>query len=144
MAPTARTDRPVVSRGGGAQLVGGRDDGRRAHAVQGIGQARAPRDGDGVHAGGLAREHVDDGVTDVDGGVGAAAHPLEREQQRRRVGLVALGVLHRDEHVDVLAEAEDVHRLLRRLAPLRRGDADVDAGRAQVAEHVDDARRSCG
>ena len=87
----------------------------------------------------LAGEHVDDGVTDVDRVVRAAAHPLEREQQRRRVRLVPLGVLHRDEDLDVLAEPEDVHGLLRRLAALRGGDADVDAGGAQLSEHLTDA-----
>ncbi len=50
----------------------------------------------------LPGENVDDRVADVDRALGVRPDPLEGEQQRGGVGLVHVGVLHRDEHVDVL------------------------------------------
>jgi hypothetical protein len=114
-----------------------REDGR-THAVEGLGRARTPRHREGVDARRLAGEDVDDGVPDVHGVVGAAAEALEAGQDRGRVRLVPLGVLHRHEDLDVLGEPEDVHGLLRGVATLRGGHPDADAGAAQVAEDLTD------
>ena len=56
------------------------------HVTADRGHARAP-----------GRLDVDDRVADVDRLGRSAAHPLDRQQQRRRVRLVLLGVLQRDQ-----------------------------------------------
>src|SRR5438105_857625 len=60
----------------------------------------APRDGDRVDAGRLRRTHVERRVAHVRGLVWVCAETLERELQRLRIGLVALGLVAADDDVE--------------------------------------------
>ena len=77
--------------------------------------------------GGLGRADVERRVADVDGVVAVRAEQIERVLERRRIGLVPLGVVGADDDVEELLERQVGERQPHRLVPLRRHDAEPAA-----------------
>jgi hypothetical protein len=96
----------------------------------------APGDADRVDARRARRADVEGRVADVDGVLRRGAEPLEREQDRRRVGLVPLGVVGAHDRLEVVAERQPREREVDGLAPLRRDDPEPAAPGVQPVEHV--------
>src|SRR5919204_1216462 len=84
----------------------------------------APCDGDRVQPARLGSANVERRVADVRRVVGTGAEPLEREQQRLGIRLVALGLVAADDDVEEMSDRHARERKRNRRAPLRRDDAE--------------------
>src|SRR5690348_16552047 len=111
MEASLRSDRSSAARASTLevlkQLLGGVDDRIRLLALEILAIVDAsPRDGEGAHAGGARRAHVERRVADVRADLGRDAHPLGRNVERLRIGLVALGLVAAHDRVEEVAERD--------------------------------------
>ena len=84
----------------------------------------APRDRDRMHSCGLGGTDVERRVADVRRVVPVGAQELERVCERRRIGLVPLGVVRADDDVEEPLQRQIGEGQPHRLAPLRSHDAE--------------------
>src|SRR5919197_4320577 len=82
----------------------------------------APGHSDGADTRGAGGGHVEGGVADIRAVCRYRSEPLEREQNWRRIRLVALGLLGGDDDVEVGRERHAREREVDGDAPLRRHD----------------------
>ena len=102
----------------------------------------APGDGDRGHARGPGGPDVERRVADVGGRRGRRAEPLERQEQRLGIRLVALGVVARDDDVERAEEREHVERDLDGEAALHRDDPERPPLRPQVGRAARGSRET--
>src|SRR3954452_4910380 len=96
----------------------------------------APCHRDGEHARRLRCADVEGRVADVGGAGGVGSKPLYPEEQRRRVGLVPLGLVAADDRVEQVAKRDVGERELDGRAALRGHDSQPPAFLVQAHEHV--------
>src|SRR5436190_21671868 len=96
----------------------------------------APGHADRKQTGGLRSLDVERRVADVGSLLGARTETIECEEQRRRVGLVPLGLVTADNGLEEMLDRQPGERELYRLPPLRGDDAEPPALLLDLHEYL--------